>query len=150
MSGRRVSGQERCCPQVLLPKSRGWGIVWEQPQTHREKKRVMSGQRRSKRLPLHVHVHVYGRTPTNNPFRDVTRTISVDAHGARLALSADVKKGQSLLLVHSLTQEERECRVVHVGPEKNGSRRIGVEFVRPSPDFWHVYQPLVTLKQAGD
>lgn len=100
--------------------------------------------RRSKRLPLQVPVHVYGRTPDNCPFRDKTRTLTVDAHGARLNLSADVEPGQSLLLVHSFTQEERECRVVHVGPKRNGRRKVGIEFARPGDNFWHVFQPVVT------
>lgn len=110
---------------------------------------AMSIQRRSKRLPLHVPVQVYGRTPQNSPFRDITRTISVDAHGARIVLDADVRKGQSLLLVHSFTQEERECRVVHVGPKKNGTRRIGIEFVKPATDFWHVFYPLFPGASPG-
>lgn len=98
--------------------------------------------RRSKRLPLQVPVHVYGRTPDNNPFRDKTRTLTVDANGARLSIKANVIPGQSLLLVHSFTQEERKCRVVHVGPARNGRRKVGVEFLPPGDNFWHVFQPI--------
>jgi hypothetical protein len=107
---------------------------------------VKEAQRRSKRLPLQVPVNVYGRTPENYPFRDRTRTLTVDAHGARLTLSADVKPGQSLLLVHSFTQEERECRVVHVGPKRNGKRKVGVEFAQPEDNFWHIFQPVVLTR----
>ncbi len=109
---------------------------------------VNDAHRRSKRLPLQVPVHVYGRTPDNSPFRDKTRTLTVDAHGARLSLSADVEPGQSLLLVHSFTQEERECRVVHVGPKRNGRRKVGIEFARPGDNFWHVFQQVVVTKNS--
>jgi hypothetical protein len=107
---------------------------------------VKESLRRSKRLPLQVPVNVYGRTADNSPFRDKTRTLTVDANGARLTLSADVEPGQSLLLVHSFTQEERQCRVIHVGPKRNGKRKVGIEFARPGDNFWHVFQPVVLTK----
>jgi hypothetical protein len=98
--------------------------------------------RRSRRLPIEVPVHVYGRLSDNMPFRDFTRTISVNAYGGLLDVTAPVRRGQSVLLVHSITQEERECRIVYVGPESNGRRTIGVEFARPADNFWHVFFPL--------
>ena len=106
-------------------------------------------QRRSKRLPLQISVHVYGRTQDNNPFRDQTRTLTIDAHGARLSLKHDVAAGQSLLLVHSFTQEERKCRVVHVGPLRNGRRKVGIEFAKPGDNFWHVFQAIAPISRIA-
>ncbi|MGH9773676.1 MAG: PilZ domain-containing protein [Candidatus Acidiferrales bacterium] len=103
--------------------------------------------RRSKRLPLRVPIQVYGRTLQNQPFRDQTQTLSVDVHGARLLVNAEVQEGQTVLLVNSFTQEERECRIVHVGPKHQGRTRIGVEFTRHAPeDFWHVYNARVAMR----
>lgn len=102
-----------------------------------------NGHRRSKRFPVEVAVGVYGRTRDNRPFRDVTRTLAVNAYGGLLTLSAAVEEGQSLLLVNSFTQEERECRVVCVEPANDGRRKVGVEFTRPRGNFWHIYFPLV-------
>ncbi|MGA7555157.1 MAG: hypothetical protein WBW54_15530, partial [Candidatus Acidiferrales bacterium] len=65
----------------------------------------LQNQRRSKRLPLSIPVHVYGRTPDNRPFRDVTTTNAISAHGGLLALTPRVKSGQTVLLVNSFTQE---------------------------------------------
>jgi hypothetical protein len=105
-------------------------------------------QRRSKRLPLRVLIQVYGRTPDNHPFRGHTRTISVNAFGANIAIDAPVIPGQSILLVHSLTQEERECRVVNVEQTRRGMYRVGIEFVRAGDNFWHLYQPLQTAPRS--
>jgi hypothetical protein len=106
-------------------------------------------KRRSKRLPLNIPVRVYGRTPDNLPFLDVTVTNAVNIHGGLLPLAPLVKCGQKLLLVNASTEEERECRVVTVRSPRGGKPKIvGVEFTKSSNgdgDFWHVF-PVVGLK----
>ena len=102
--------------------------------------------RRSKRLPLSIPVRVYGRTVDNRPFRDATETNAVSVHGGLLPLKAKVKRGQTLLLVNVVTQEERECRVVYV-KSNLWSRKVAVEFMNSSGDFWHVYGAVVSVKQ---
>ena len=109
-----------------------------------------AAHRRSKRLPIRVPIQVYGRTPENHPFRGYTRTISVNAFGANIAIAAAVVPGQSILLVHSLTQEERECRVVNVSATRRGMYRVGVEFARAGDNFWHVYQSLQTSRMPSE
>ena len=107
--------------------------------------RSNSKLRRSKRLPLSIPVRVYGRTLDDRPFRDITETRCVSVHGGLLPLTARVKRGQTLLLVNGITGEERECRVVYV-ESKRRHRKVGVEFVEPRGDFWHVYSPLVEFR----
>ncbi len=109
-----------------------------------------AAHRRSKRLPLRVPIQVYGRTPDNHPFRGHTRTISVNAFGANISIAAPVVPGQSILLVHSLTQEERECRVVNVSQTRRGMFRVGVEFAHAGDNFWHLYQPLQTSPMSSE
>jgi hypothetical protein len=107
----------------------------------------MPNQRRSKRLPLSIPVRVYGRTPDDQPFRDVTTTNAVSAHGGLLSLAPRVKQGQTVLLVNSFTQEERQCRVVYVKPQLFGKSKVAVEFGdKTKGDFWHVYNPMVAPK----
>jgi hypothetical protein len=110
------------------------------------KAKVRGYVRRSRRFPLHVPVVVYGRSNGNQPFRDRTHTLNVDAHGARLAISAELERGQTILVVNSFTQEERECRVVHVGPKQSGRCKVGIEFVDSKGNFWHIYDAQVEAR----
>jgi hypothetical protein len=109
---------------------------------------AMVERRRCKRFPFTIPVKVYGRTPRNHPFRDVTATMEVSLYGGLLDMKPRVKLGQTILVVNSFTEEERECRVVHVDSKKRGRWRVGVEFAKADGDFWHVYSPPVTLKSA--
>ena len=111
---------------------------------------TMIEKRRCKRLPLNIPVRVYGRTPDNLPFRDITTTKAVNIHGGLLPLSPRVKRGQTVLLVNGYTGEERECRVVYVRATRGSkAKRVAIEFTDgkgPIGDFWHVFTPLVSLK----
>jgi hypothetical protein len=107
----------------------------------------MVENRRSKRLPLTIPVKVYGRTPDNQPFRDITETNSINIHGGLLPLAPKVQPGQTVKLVNSITEEEREARVVYVEPQHS---RVGVEFTKMDGDFWHVYEPPAEVKASGD
>lgn len=110
------------------------------------KAKTRTYSRRSRRFPLRVPIMVYGRTPDDVPFRDRTHTLNVDAYGARISVAANLEKGQSILVVNSFTQEERECRVVHVGARHGGRTKVGIEFVNPKGNFWHIYSIQVESK----
>jgi PilZ domain len=110
---------------------------------------LMVERRRCKRFPFTIPVKVYGRTPRNHPFRDVTATMAVSLHGGLLELKPRVKLGQRFLVVNSFTEEERECRVVYVDSKQRGRRKVAVEFAKAEGDFWHVYSPPVPLKSVA-
>jgi hypothetical protein len=105
----------------------------------------MIERRRCKRLPFTIPVKVYGRTPRNHPFRDVTATMEVSLHGGLLDMKPRLKLGQRILVVNSFTNEQRECRVVYF-EAKRGRRKVAVEFTNGAGDFWHVYGPTVPLQ----
>jgi PilZ domain len=107
----------------------------------------MIERRRSKRLPFTIPVKVYGRTPRNHPFRDVTATMEVSLYGGLLDLKPRLKLGQKVLVVNSFTDEERECRVVYVDSKARGRRKVAVEFANGDGDFWHVYSAPVPLQR---
>jgi hypothetical protein len=86
-------------------------------------------------------VRVYGRTPEDHPFRDVTETQLVSAHGGLIHLAPSVQEGQTILLVNSLTEEERKCRVVYVESDHGAKNKVAVEFTDARGSFWHVYPP---------
>jgi hypothetical protein len=108
----------------------------------------MVERRRCKRFPFTIPVKVYGRTPRNRPFRDLTATMAVSLYGGLLDMKSSVKLGQKILIVNSFTEEGRECRVVSVDSKQRGRRRVAVEFANADGDFWHVYSPPVPLKPA--
>ena len=108
----------------------------------------MDERRQSKRLPLSIPVRVYGRTPDDKPFRHATITHAVSAHGGLLPLAPRVKRGQTVLLVNSITEEERECKVVYVGGKNGDSRKVGLQFKDLRGDFWHVFTPIVGVKSG--
>lgn len=106
----------------------------------------MDERRRGERFPFSIPVKVYGRTPRNHPFRDVTGTMAVSPYGGLLDMKPRVRRGQRILVVNSFTEEERECRVVYVDSNERGHRKVAVEFAKGDGDFWHVYSPPVPLK----
>ena len=66
-------------------------------------------QRRSQRVILKVTVVVLAQGSDNKLVSEVTRTVTVNAHGAQVLLSLKVSIGQLLTLRHF--NLERKCRV---------------------------------------
>jgi hypothetical protein len=109
----------------------------------------MVERRRCKRFPFTIPVKVYGRSPRNLPFRDVTATMAVSLYGGLLDMKPRVRLGQKILVVNTFTQEERECRVVYVDSKQRGRRKVAVEFANADGDFWHVYSGSVRIEPAA-
>ncbi len=113
--------------------------------------RQWKAERRSTRLMLSVPVLVYGWATGDSPFTEITDTLAVNAHGGLLALTAMVQPGQRILLVNSNTQEERQGRVVYVGREYEGRRKVGFELTRSAGRFWGlVYDSRQRLWQSAE
>lgn len=100
-------------------------------------------QRRSKRIPLQIHVLIYGRVGKAASFHEETSTQIVTSHGGLLPMTAPVKVGQTLLVVNLATRKEEECRVVSVKP-LDGVNKVGVAFLRSAPSFWGLNFPPLT------
>jgi hypothetical protein len=99
-------------------------------------------RRRSQRVILTLAVTV--RTdggPKDPSFEEDTNTLVVNLHGALIVLAAKVTKGQKLRLTNRATKEEQLCRVASVAPASAGKAQIGIEFLKPSPDFWRISFP---------
>jgi hypothetical protein len=99
-------------------------------------------RRRSQRVVLSLPVTVRTEDATkNSSFEEETHTLVVNLHGALIVLAGKVTKGQKLRLLNRATKEELECRVASLGPISGGKVQVGVEFLKPSPDFWHISFP---------
>jgi hypothetical protein len=98
-------------------------------------------QRRSQPVMLKVAVVVLTQGADNRLISEVTRTVTVNAHGAMILLGMNVSIGQLLTLRHSGTGEEASCRVVYLSPHQAEKREVGIDFIKPSPGFWRISFP---------
>jgi hypothetical protein len=99
-------------------------------------------RRRSPRSLLDIPLVVRGLSVEKKPFREETSTISVNAHGALIALSARVVVGQTLVLMDPQNRDERDGRVARFGSRDARLKQVCVEFSRPAPEFWQIGWPL--------
>jgi hypothetical protein len=102
-------------------------------------------RRRSERLPLRVTLLVCGRSAGKGSFKEETVTLSINSHGALLALAANVAIGQRLLLMNPQTWDEVEVRVSRLAALYDERTQVAVEFAHPAPQFWAIgrqrYEP---------
>jgi hypothetical protein len=73
--------------------------------------------------------------------REQTHTLVVNAHGALISLDLPVWVGQVVTLQNPETSEEQTCRIIRVNPKREGKAEVGVEFLKPAPNFWRVAFP---------
>lgn len=99
-----------------------------------------ANRRRSQRVILSVAVSVSGTGPKGK-FTEETKTLVVNAHGALITLAAKVTQNQQLELKSTSNPEPQSCKVVYIGPSVQGQTQVGVEFLKPAPNFWHVAFP---------
>jgi hypothetical protein len=105
--------------------------------------RHWKNRRRSQRLVLRVPVVAYRSRRIGSPFSEGTHTLVVSAHGALISLTAKVAADQRLVLKHAVSGEEQECRVVFTRKNMAGPTEVGIEFLQPAPNFWHIAFPPV-------
>jgi hypothetical protein len=98
-------------------------------------------QRRSQRVLVAVPVAVVLARPSQKPITEKTDTLVVNAHGALLLLSMKLFAGDQVTLINPQTEEQQPARVVYLGPQQSDKQEIGIEFVKPSPLFWHIAFP---------
>jgi hypothetical protein len=96
---------------------------------------VVVERRCGKRVWLYSPVLVYGHTTQKEPFHERTEGLHVNAAGGLITLTTSVMKGQRLLLINNLDQEQ-ECRVVRERSKHLTRAAVAIEFLRPVPDFW--------------
>ena len=105
-------------------------------------------RRRSQRVFIQTKVVVFGKAGAQQ-FQEETATQAVNAHGALVLLKQPVTHGQRLVLTNATTHEDVECRVVFLGPKQGDQTQIGVEFLKPAPNFWHISFPPEDWKGVG-
>ena len=95
--------------------------------------------RRSQRVRFEMPVGVYLCRENEESTFEQGKTLSVNAHGALLALTTPVAIGEMLRLVNPRTRNEIECRVCRFGMRyPGGVTQVAVEFDAVFPAFWDV------------
>jgi hypothetical protein len=109
----------------------------------REKRKLLldPGRRRSMRVLLSVPIHVHGEDREGKEFKEETRTLVVNAHGALISLGARVVPGQKITVSNRSTATSLECRIVHLGNAAAGKVQTGIEFAKPCASFWQIDFP---------
>jgi hypothetical protein len=97
--------------------------------------------RKSQRVLLRVPLSVSGKVNDEMPFEEESFTISVNAAGGLLQLRKPVTKGQRLKLIQARSGQQEFCIVAHVEPIDGGFNSVGVHFLEPHPEFWHITFP---------
>ncbi len=103
-------------------------------------------RRRTQRVALTVPLTVRGKTDAGEKFSVQTHTQSVNRHGALFHLEEIVLMGQTLILVNDHTLQSMECRVVSIHRARDSKQYLGVEFLSPETNFWHMQFPLPGAK----
>jgi hypothetical protein len=98
-------------------------------------------QRRSQRVMVKVSVVVLSQGADNRLISEETRTVTVNAHGAMILLTAKASVGQLLTLRNAKSGEEVLCRVAYVNPHLGEKKEVGIDFVKPCPWFWRISFP---------
>ncbi|HEX4541873.1 MAG TPA: PilZ domain-containing protein [Candidatus Acidoferrum sp.] len=99
-------------------------------------------RRRTLRVALTVPLTVRGKTDSGERFCSQTASQSVNRHGVLFTLEEIVLVGQTLILVNDHTAQSVECRVVSIHRARDSKQYIGVEFVSPETNFWHMQFPI--------
>lgn len=124
----------------------------EKPSPMTDSARPPSGaeRRRSERVFLQIDIFVQGVSSDGHAYRDKSRTLAVNAHGALIHLAEDVHAEDVITLTNAFTKEQQQCRVVYAKPMSGNVRAVGVEFLKPSPKFWGIDFPPTDWKPFED
>jgi hypothetical protein len=93
-------------------------------------------RRRSRRIKAHIQVVVHRHQ--GQGLSETAGTLVVNAHGALLLLAMPVVPGELISLKNVATEEEILARVTSLGTRLLGKTQVGVEFIKPEPNFWKV------------
>jgi hypothetical protein len=102
----------------------------------------MLERRRSSRVPIRIPVQV-STSEADGGLRDTAaEAVSVSRCGALLRASFLPALGSRVMVLHGISHEEREFRVIRVSRVREGGLfEIGVEILYPERNFWGLRFP---------
>jgi len=99
------------------------------------------------RVPLQIPLTVRCRLPEGETIDLKASTYVVSAHGALLLMDTPLLPGQNIRVFNEMTAESADCHVTSLR-EKHDHRFVGITFVAPNVDFWHIVFPKSGTRQA--
>ena len=124
---------------AVKPEHGGTLDVWINES--RETSWLANNRHRSQRVLMKIPVRVRLQGGNAALSEEETCTLAVSAHGALLAVSTPLYRGQRLTLKNPQTKDSLECVVTHIDRFPDEQVGVGVEFLLPNPTFWHVAFP---------
>jgi hypothetical protein len=97
---------------------------------------TMQKRRRSTRIRARVRIFVRVQARNKQIISEETDSLVVNAHGGLILLAAPVGRDQFITVINPKTGQELLARVTAIGQRMMGKAQIGVEFIRPAPEFW--------------
>lgn len=95
-------------------------------------------RRRSQRLKARVPIEVRTQSMNKQTESEKTEALIVNAHGGLVLLAMKVQPDQMVIVANLKTGTELLSRVTSLGPSFMGKTEVGIEFIKPAPDFWGV------------
>lgn len=93
-------------------------------------------RRRSKRVRARVRIEVRVETAQREIVWEETDSLIVNAHGALILLATHVSKDKFLTIRNPKSGKEILARITSLGDRFMGKTEVGIEFIRPAPEFW--------------
>lgn len=95
-----------------------------------------------------VPVFISGYDHSGQPFKEITKTLTISPDGGFVELAAPVAGEYPLLLINMATGHCISCHAtsVHTGPD--GKAHVCIVFAAPSPQFWGIEFPPEQLHRA--
>lgn len=105
--------------------------------------------RRSQRVCLNIEVEIFVNPGTEKVSREQTKTLTVNAHGALVLLNTRVEIGDLLSMRDLKAKNASACRVVDRTIGSTGIPEVGIEFLEPETNFWHIAFPPADWNPRG-
>jgi PilZ domain len=126
--------------------------IWVRSFTYALQGRIMQRtrypeRRRTTRLSLQVPLTVRCRLPEGETIDLKASTYVVSAHGALVLMDTPLIPGQTVKVFNEHTANSVDCVVTSLR-EKRDRRFVGIAFVNPNIDFWHIVFPKSGTRQA--
>jgi hypothetical protein len=103
--------------------------------------RAMLERRRSSRVAARIPLQVI-RNGSHEQWTELpAEAVAVSRYGALIRVRFSPALGSRIELLHGVSKETREFRVIRVTPKDNGVYELGLEILNPARNFWGIQFP---------